>query len=435
MTEPTPSRNSIWLRWLGVVCGTVVAAVIVRRQVASPAEVFWCLFPIWLLVGSRLLRLFPCPQLAQTRLSRWTIIAILIAFPIGFYLFMVRLTQSVWSWTELAVCIYFFSFALESFLLVFFAGSTAVANWLKSRMPPRWSPVAVVVTKLVTYAILIPFLLVTFAVHRPKLIAGPLEGIAPQTVEYVDFPSRDGLRLHGLFLSHPKPEGTVIVCHGVGANHADIQHLYVKLNAAGFQILAFDFRGHGSSAGHTVTYGWQEQRDVLGAYDYCLSRHDVRKETLFALGVSMGGAALLQSLPEMPLVRAAVVDSAFASLELMADHQLRFFPGFVRGPMVQLARGFAWIQIGADLRGLSPADRLREIPIPLLIIHGSADTVVPVDHAARLQAAAAGPVSLYVEPGAPHIGSVVLDPTGYVQRVKEHFLKGRTQNAEFKMQN
>jgi alpha-beta hydrolase superfamily lysophospholipase len=216
--------------------------------------------------------------------------------------------------------------------------------------------------------------------------------------------------------------GTVVVCHGVGANHADIKPLFLKLYSAGFQVLAFDFRGHGNSDGHTITYGLLERQDVLGAYDYCLQRSDVRDKPLFALAVSMGGASLLQALPEMPLVRAAVVDSAFASLEMMAEYQLRYFPGGLRKALVQLVRVFGWIEIGADLRTLAPADRLKEVSIPLLIIHGSGDVVVPVEHASLLQKAATGPVQVYIENGAPHIGSEVIDPTGYTQRVKQHFV-------------
>lgn len=423
MPQQPVTRIQLLRRWLGLTCATAGAAWVLRHYVASSAEVFWCLFPIWVLVGSWGLQLFPAPRLnAKSRAAGYAIIAILIAFPILFYGFLVYVTSSLWSWSELALCVYFFALSLECVLLIFFAAVSRLEERLKRVVKPRWQLISVVALKILAYGVLIPFMLVTFAVHRPKLIPRPLTAMEAALVETVHFPARDGLPLSGIFLPAPQAVGTVIVCHGVGANHADIKHLFLRLNSVGFQIVAFDFRGHGNSSGHTITYGLRERDDVLGAYDYCLTRKDITEKPLFALGVSMGGASLLQALPDMPQVQAAVVDSAFSNLERMAEHQLRFIPQPARSPMAQLVRGVAWIEIGADLRELAPMDRLREIHIPLLIVHGSGDTVVPVAHAHVLRAAAVGPVQLIIEPEAPHIGSVILDPTGYIQRVKQHFL-------------
>ena len=47
------------------------------------------------------------------------------------------------------------------------------------------------------------------------------------------------------------------------------------LRKAGFQVLCFDFRGHGKSDGHTITYRFRKQQDVLGAWNHLMTRHDV----------------------------------------------------------------------------------------------------------------------------------------------------------------
>ena len=154
--------QTIW-RWLAFVLLIVVAAVGVRSLVASPAEVFWCLFPICLLAGSRL-GLYPFPQLgANTRIAKAGILCGLIAVPIVFYVGLVWATNSVWSWTEMAVCLYFFCFALECFLLIVFAGFRSIENWIAPRVTPRWRWAAVLVQKVVMYALLVPFLLVTIS--------------------------------------------------------------------------------------------------------------------------------------------------------------------------------------------------------------------------------------------------------------------------------
>ena len=158
---------------------------------------------------------------------------------------------------------------------------------------------------------------------------------------------------------------------------------------------------------------------MLSAYDACLARDDVDSDRCFALGVSMGGAALALALPDMPEIKAAVLDSAFADLRAMVDHQFRWLPGWARSPMIEMARGIAWLETGADINELMPERAVSRLDVPLLVIHGSEDRIVPVDHARRLSKA--GSTKLYIEPDAPHIGTAIFNGSRYRQLVFDHF--------------
>jgi fermentation-respiration switch protein FrsA (DUF1100 family) len=124
----------------------------------------------------------------------------------------------------------------------------------------------------------------------------------------------------------------------------------------------------------------------------------------------------------MPDVRAAVLDSAFADLTSMVEHQVRFLPQSMRTVVTQVARGFSWIETGADINQLAPAQAISKVEIPILIIHGDADRIVPVEHASLLHAAARNS-TVHIEPDGPHIGTVMLNSSKYERLVTQHFLK------------
>ncbi len=402
----------------------MATVLLVRVFVGSASEAFWMALPPFVLLGACVLKVIPPPRLnSPTRLGRVVSIIILILFPPSYYSFLVFVTGSAWSWREFFLVSYFFGLSFEISLLYVYQLLEFIHERLRRKVQPRYAGILFVSLRAAFYVVLVPYIFVIFAVHRPKLMPTPIAGIPAANVETIEFVSNDHPHtvLRGVFLKPENPVGTVIVCHGVGANHSDIEVIHQVLYEAGFQVFTFDFRGHGLSDGHTITYGLNERSDVLGAYYACLSRNDVHPDRLFALGVSMGGASLALALPDMKQVRAAVLDSAFADLTEMVEHQFRFLPQSLRTVVTQVARGFSWIETGADINQLAPARALPKIDIPILIIHGDADRIVPVEHARKLQAVARHP-TVHIEPDCPHIGTVMLNSHKYKRLVSQHFL-------------
>ena len=417
------ARVSHAVRRAALIVFAVSLVAFARSFVASMSEAFWLSWPVIVFVGAFILNAIPKPRLnAKSTASRVFAIAVLALFPVAYYGFLVRITGSVWSWRELLVISYFFGLSFEFSLLYAFQFQEWLLDRLQQRAGARLKATLFVGFRTAFYVVLIPYILVIFAVHRPKLLPTPMTTIPSGHVEPIEFLSRDGTTtLRGVFLKPETPRGTVIVCHGVGANHADIEDIHLALFESDFQVLTFDFRGHGRSDGHTITYGLNERLDVLGAYDACLARTDVDPDRVFALGVSMGGASLGMALPEMPQVRAAVLDSAFASMTAMVEHQFRALPEPVRPVLTQVARSFGWIEIGADIESLKTTSHLAKLDLPILIIHGDEDRIVPVEHAHQLHKACRDS-QLHIERHCPHIGAVMLNDARYARIVTRHFL-------------
>jgi fermentation-respiration switch protein FrsA (DUF1100 family) len=203
--------------------------------------------------------------------------------------------------------------------------------------------------------------------------------------ESIEFKSSDGTALHGWFIpaKSKSPKGTVVFSHGNAGSIGHHLGFVTWLADASYNILMYDYRGFGKSGGAVDRRGMID--DVKAAFSYTAGRHDIDPNRLVSYGHSLGGAQSVTALAETPVqgLRAVVIEGAFASYQAMA----RIFGG----------------QLGASLvtDELSPKDFVNQLsPVPLLVVHGKRDEVVPVSHGKQLFAAAGEPKTLFeVEEG------------------------------------
>src|SRR5207249_5298673 len=137
-----------------------------------------------------------------------------------------------------------------------------------------------------------------------------------------------------------------------------------------------------------------------------------------AMGLSMGGATVLLAAAETPSIRAVVTDSAFARLDEMVQERFRVVPAFYRGMLCSSVRFCAERWSGCAAGEVSPIAAIHRIaPRPVLIIHGTADALVPIRHARQLEEAAGPAATLWEIPGAAHVGCHAAEPEEYERRV------------------
>jgi fermentation-respiration switch protein FrsA (DUF1100 family) len=207
----------------------------------------------------------------------------------------------------------------------------------------------------------------------------------------------DGARLHGWWLpAKGAPLGTVLHLHGNAANVSNHLPLVAWLPGAGFNVLMLDYRGFGRSQGRPTLAGVVD--DAAAALAYLRSRPDVDARRLVVLGQSLGGATALRLLArDGDGVRLAVVEAAFASYRGIArDAALQ---SVVLAPLLPLA--LPMLPKAAD----DPVTALAAVRVPLLIVHGTADEVIPFSHGERLAAAAPRAQFVRVD-GARHMESL-----------------------------
>jgi dipeptidyl aminopeptidase/acylaminoacyl peptidase len=220
------------------------------------------------------------------------------------------------------------------------------------------------------------------SIRPPKIISA----ITPRTYnmryEKVSFRTADGITLRGWHVpSGKETDKTLILLHGYPADKGDILPALAFLQKD-FNLLLFDFRYLGESEGSYSTAGAKEVEDLLAAIRFLKTRGI---EKVGVWGFSMGGAVALMAIERAPEIRAVVAESSYASLSEMA---LQFFRvRLINYPMAYLIGLWAKLFLGIDLKDASPAERIRNSAIPILITHSSADAVIPFSQAKSLQQA------------------------------------------------
>ncbi|MBM4466520.1 MAG: alpha/beta hydrolase [Chloroflexi bacterium] len=220
--------------------------------------------------------------------------------------------------------------------------------------------------------------------------------------EEVAFKSRDGLILRGWFIPAAEPRGTIVFCHGHGGSmDPDIEYA-PAFHDRGYNVLMFDFRGHGRSEGQRVSMGYHERLDLLGAVDY-LKRRGI--DRVGVLGFSMGGAVAISTAPQSEAIRAVVSDGAFTRLgnAIARGARERGLPGWVAAWASPLMIGLASLRLGAWLPRADPIRWVAKItPRALFIIHGGLDPYVSLGEVQELYAKAGQPKELWVVPEVSH---------------------------------
>ncbi|HEY65050.1 MAG TPA: alpha/beta hydrolase [Caldilineae bacterium] len=239
--------------------------------------------------------------------------------------------------------------------------------------------------------------------------------------ETVRFPSRDGLLLGGYWIPARRRRGTIVLLSGQGGS-LDPDLIYAPaLIHHGYDVLLFDFRGHGRSQGESVSWGYYERLDLLGALDFLRERGI---EQVGVWGFSMGAAVAIRTAPEAEEIVAVVSDGCYADL-------LGAICGWVRArglhgkPVEWLARlvlRMAGWRLGCRLEDAAPVRWVGRIsPRPILFIQGERDPFVPPRDFLRLWQAAREPKERWVVPGAGHREADKLYPAAYRQRVLDFF--------------
>lgn len=240
------------------------------------------------------------------------------------------------------------------------------------------------------------------------------------TYEEVAIPTANGHTLEGWWLTRPESDRVIIGCVGYRGSKWELLGIGSALWRAGFNVLLFDYHGHGAGRGAPVTLGYRELNDFFTAYDYARGR--LPDGHIGVIGFSMGAAITIMGAAQRPGVEAVIADSPFATHADVLSHAISRTLHAPGAPFTCIADHFIYRRVGYRSADVQPIRAIGQIaPRPLLIIHGTADQTIPVSHAYQLFAAAGEPKELWIAEGAEHCGAYFLNRPYYCERAISFF--------------
>lgn len=238
------------------------------------------------------------------------------------------------------------------------------------------------------------------------------------TAETVRIPV-DGLELVAWYI--PPAEAvngaTLIYVHGFGGNRGALLEQVAAMHEVGYGALLLDMRNHGESGEAITTWGYAEANDVIAAYNYLLTRAEVDPNRIGLVGKSMGAAAAALAAVQLPDLAVLVLESAYSSFE---ENLPNILPGIARTPGFLAPYVFKRMDAATTepLTEILPAKTVASLHMPLLVIHGEKDQLVPTEQGRAIFAAANEPKMLYTVPGAGHLNIFTVDPATFTTQMR-----------------
>ena len=236
------------------------------------------------------------------------------------------------------------------------------------------------------------------------------EGMHDVWIDYVSaHPAHPGEaeRLHGLWVPQPDPAAPVLLfLHGV---HWDVRASAPRmrqLHALGFSVLGIDYRGFGRSSG-TMPSETLIAEDARAAWDWLARTHpDTRR---YVFGHSLGSAIAVQLAQEVPDEAGLIVEGAFTSI-------------------VDILRSTSWGWLPINwliTQRFDAGSRIAQVGSPVLVVHGSEDSMVSPQLGRALYELALPPKRFVLVEGAVHENTDVVGQQQYRNALQELFGLGK----------
>jgi fermentation-respiration switch protein FrsA (DUF1100 family) len=269
----------------------------------------------------------------------------------------------------------------------------------------RWTLMLVVLAYLILCGVM--WATQKHYIFKPR----PLLQTAPDRLglkfEEVHIPSGSGADTGDLFgwwlPADSEDAPTMLYLHGNDKNISSANDLEraVRLRSMGFNLLMVDYRGYGKSTGGSPSEA-KLYEDAEASWKYLIKQRASAPKRTFIFGHSLGGAIAIDLAVRHPEAAGLIAESSFTSMIDMGQRQFPFLP--------------------ADLlmnQRFNSMDKVRSLKVPLLLIHGTWDKLVPYQMSQRLFESAPQPKFITLIEGGEHGNDAIIAPLEYRAAIGE----------------
>lgn len=249
---------------------------------------------------------------------------------------------------------------------------------------------------------------------------GTQDFVSALEMEDISIHSMHGYNLYGRFIPNKmngeSADKTIILCHGFKANIYGVFKYVQLFYERGFNIVMYDHRNHGHSDRNFVSYGYYEKDDLESVvrfvkgkmgYDHKVATHgeSMGAATVIQHGATYGGLAFVSA--DCPY------GNAYEELIFVLQRDGRGY----QKPFLNGANMFLTLSGNGNLKKVSPRDMVKDMEVPLIILHGTEDALVPMRFSKEIFENKKKGIKKYVEiEGADHAVAIHVNPEKYKKK-------------------
>ena len=234
--------------------------------------------------------------------------------------------------------------------------------------------------------------------------AAAAEGMSEVWIEFRSaLEGNRAVRLNGLWLAQARPDAPVLLyLHGARWDVRSSAQRMRRMHELGFSVLGIDYRGFGRSTPALPSEALA-QEDTLAAWRWLAARHPDAPRFLF--GHSLGAAIAVQAASELEDAAGLIVEGSFTSI-----------------PDVFASMKWGWLPVGGLItQRFDAAERVQRVKVPLLVVHGSDDRVIPPALGRALYERAREPKRFVLVEGGSHHNTNQVGQPEYRRALAELF--------------
>lgn len=238
---------------------------------------------------------------------------------------------------------------------------------------PLWSAIqTILLYVLIIYGVFV----LGFYVLSDGIIFQPPKADYQDNGQIIKIPIDNTKKISALYFSNPKATITILYSHGNAEDLGTLVPILIQFRDQGYNILAYDYQGYGTSNGKPSEKNTYQ--DILAAYHYLTNTLNTSPDNIVVYGRSLGTGPSVYLASKVP-VKGLILVSPFVSAYRV---QIKF-------PIIPFDKY-------PNLKTIST------LTVPLLVIHGTQDTLIPLWHGKKIANNAKGPTQTLWIKGANH---------------------------------
>jgi len=230
-----------------------------------------------------------------------------------------------------------------------------------------------------------------------RIIFQPPPATYQDTPDIIKLTTRNHTQISAVYLPNPTATYTILFSHGNGSDLGMSRPTLELIQAIGFTVFAYDYQGYGTSQGTPSEHNTYQ--DIDAAYTYLTTMLQTPAHRIVLYGFSVGSGPSIE-LAMRRQVAGIILEGAFTSAFRVATYF----------PILMFDR-------------FNNISKIKSINCPILFIHGTADSIIPLHQGKTLYEHANQPKWFIEIPGADHNNLIAIAGSRYEQALKEFALK------------